>query len=46
MLRVKDAKKSVAFYKDLLGMNLVRTVDVSKYGFSLYFMCHADNFFI
>ena len=43
MLRVKDAKKSVAFYKDLLGMNLVRTVDVSKYGFSLYFMCHAEE---
>lgn len=43
MLRVKDAKKSVAFYKDLLGMNLVRTVDVSKFGFSLYFMCHAEE---
>ena len=29
MLRVKDAQKSLHFYRDLLGLNLCKTLDMS-----------------
>eukprot|EP01147_Barroeca_monosierra_P004644 gene4644-6801_t len=38
MLRVKDPKKSLAFYEHKLGMSLVRTKHFSD--FSLYFLAH------
>jgi len=41
MLRVKDAKKSLHFYRDILGMNLSKTIDLPQYKFSLNFLTHA-----
>lgn len=38
MFRVKDPKKSIKFYRDLLGMTLVRESHFSD--FSLYFLAH------
>ncbi|KAJ4349490.1 uncharacterized protein N0V89_008106 [Didymosphaeria variabile] len=38
MLRVKDAEKSLAFYKDVMGMQLKRTSENEKNGFNLYFL--------
>lgn len=38
MLRVKDPAKSVAFYKDVLGMTLLDRYDFAAMKFSLYFM--------
>lgn len=37
MLRIKDPKKSVAFYESL-GLTLIDTFDFPQYKFSLYFM--------
>lgn len=39
MIRVKDPKKSLHFYQNLLGMNLLR--ESHKSDFSLYFLSHA-----
>lgn len=39
MLRVKDPEKSVKFYREMFGMTLLRSSDMSD--FSLYFL--ADN---
>jgi len=41
MLRVKDGPKSVAFYRDHLGMTCVRARDLG--GFSLFFMVSASE---
>jgi lactoylglutathione lyase len=41
MLRIKDHKKSIAFYSGLLGMNMQRKIELPQYKFSLYFMSHA-----
>ena len=41
MLRVKDAQKSVHFYRDILGMNIAKQIDLPQYKFSLYFMSHC-----
>ncbi len=38
MLRVKDGPKSVAFYRDVLGMTVVNEIHFEKWGFSLYFL--------
>ncbi len=38
MLRIKDPEKSVAFYRDVLGMTLIQQFDFAEMGFSLYFM--------
>ncbi|KAK3902683.1 Lactoylglutathione lyase [Staphylotrichum tortipilum] len=38
MLRVKDAEKSLAFYRDLLGMTLFRTHEAPAAAFNLYFL--------
>jgi lactoylglutathione lyase len=37
MLRIKDPRKSIAFYKQL-GFTLVDSFDFPQYKFSLYFM--------
>jgi len=41
MLRVKDPVKSVAFYRDIMGMNLCYKSDHAQGKFSNYFMTHA-----
>lgn len=41
MLRVKDATKSLHFYRDLLGMTLLRELHFDT--FSLYFLAHIKN---
>lgn len=41
MLRIKDHQKSLHFYRDILGMNLQRKIELPQYKFSLYFMSHA-----
>ena len=38
MLRIKDPKKSVSFYQDVLGMTLIEKFDFPDMSFSLYFM--------
>jgi lactoylglutathione lyase len=38
MLRIKDPEKSLAFYRDQLGMTLIDTMDFPQYKFSLYFL--------
>jgi lactoylglutathione lyase len=38
MLRIKDPQKSLAFYRDVLGMTLVDRYDFPAGKFSLYFM--------
>lgn len=40
MLRVRDPEKSVAFYRDVLGMTLLRRFDFPEMKFSLYFMAY------
>lgn len=41
MLRVRDPEKSVAFYRDVLGMTLLRRFDFPEMKFSLYFMAYV-----
>jgi len=43
MIRVKDAQKSLAFYQDVLGMQLVRTADNQAAGFTLYFLSYNHD---
>lgn len=38
MVRIKDPAKSLAFYRDLLGMTLVKRLDFPPMKFSLYFL--------
>jgi lactoylglutathione lyase len=38
MLRIKDPEKSVAFYRDVLGMTMLEKFDFPDMAFSLYFM--------
>ena len=38
MIRVKDPEKSIAFYKDMLGMELKRTSENKDAAFTLYFL--------
>jgi len=38
MLRVKDAEKTIDFYRDVMGMSLVRSMHVPN-DFSNYFLC-------
>ena len=40
MLRVRDPERSVAFYRDVLGMTLLRRFDFPEAKFSLYFMAY------
>lgn len=41
MLRVRDPERSVAFYRDILGMRLLRRFDFPEMKFSLYFMAYV-----
>ena len=41
MFRVKDAQKALFFYRDLLGMTLIRESHFSD--FSLYFLAHISK---
>ena len=38
MLRVKDAKESLKFYVDIMGMRLIKEMHFEKAKFSLYFL--------
>jgi lactoylglutathione lyase len=38
MIRVKDAEKSLVFYKDVMGMTLIRTSEAPAASFNLYFL--------
>ncbi|MFO1068471.1 MAG: VOC family protein [Geminicoccaceae bacterium] len=43
MVRVSDPQKSLAFYRDLLGMQEVRRVDNEKGRFTLIFLAASDD---
>lgn len=43
MLRIKDPDASLAFYCGVLGMTLLRKVDVEAAEFSLYFLGFTDS---
>jgi lactoylglutathione lyase len=43
MLRIKDPVKSVAFYRDVLGMTLLDRYDFPDMKFSLYFMAYPEG---
>lgn len=43
MIRVKDPKKSIPFYRDVCGMSLVRELHFPKAKFSLYFMANLTD---
>lgn len=38
MIRVKDAEKSLDFYRTIMGMSLVHTMEMKDSGFNLYFL--------
>lgn len=40
MLRIKDPERSLAFYRDVLGMTLLNRFDFPEMKFSLYFMAY------
>ena len=43
MIRVKDAKASLDFYTKVLGMNLIFCDDMTKWGFSVYFVAYCKK---
>ena len=43
MLRVRDLDKSLAFYTDLMGMQLLRKSDNPEYEYTLAFVGYADE---
>lgn len=42
MYRIKDPKKSIPFYTEVLGMQLLTKVDFPSMKFSLYFMGYEN----
>jgi len=42
-LRVTNIERSLAFYRDTLGMRLLCAYDVGDYGFRLYFLAFTDD---
>src|SRR5258706_11144790 len=43
MLRVGDLARSVAFYRDVMGMHLLRTTDRPEQKYTLAFVGYADE---
>lgn len=43
MIRVKDPKKSLEFYVDVLGFSLIMHRDFPQWGFSVYFVAQIDD---
>lgn len=43
MLRIKDPERSLAFYREVLGMTLYQKVDFPEMAFSLYFLGYPSN---
>lgn len=43
MIRVKDAKESLKFYEEVLGMKLLRTKEFPEAKFTLYFLGHCEG---
>ena len=43
MIRVKDAEKSLAFYKDVMGMKLKRVSENKANDFNLYFLGYGPD---
>ncbi|KAF4977497.1 hypothetical protein FZEAL_5975 [Fusarium zealandicum] len=43
MIRVKDAEKSLKYYKDVLGMTQFRKVENTAAGFNLYFLGYPGD---
>jgi lactoylglutathione lyase len=43
MLRVKDPVASVGFYRDVMGMQLVKAIPFDAFSFTLYFMGYVDG---
>ena len=46
MLRVKDQKKSIEFYENVLGMTKIRELDFPEWEFSLFFMAYVPEGFV
>lgn len=42
MLRAKDPQRSLAFYSQVFGMQVLRRLDFEEMQFSLYFLAHLD----
>lgn len=43
MIRVKDPEKSLNFYRSVLGMSLLRTVEKPEGKFNLYFLGYRHS---
>lgn len=43
MIRVKDIEKSLKFYQDVLGLSLVRTLEMPAAGFNNYFLGYTGG---
>ena len=43
MLRIKDPEVSLEFYRDILGMTLVKKLDFPEMSFSLYFLAYGTE---
>lgn len=43
MLRVGDLDKSIHFYRDIMGMQLLKTSENTEYKYTLAFLGYADN---
>ncbi|KAK5987894.1 Lactoylglutathione lyase [Cladobotryum mycophilum] len=43
MIRVKDPRKSLQFYQEVLGMTLTHTIEQEAAGFNLYFLAYPGT---
>lgn len=43
MLRIKDPARALAFYSQVLGMQVMRRLDFDEMNFSLYFLAHVEE---